>query len=191
MAFNSPIDLQLPQVPAGIPDDFVPIFQSIFNALRTLQINVGDTTGFSFLTSLDYFKSLAPSAQASITVAGQQLLYLPANTTVTAGRLVGLVNSAGVLKTAHASAAVAGQLRAIGWAMENIAAGSLGVIALLSGYNNNVTGLTPAQTYWLSDVTPGGIVAAPPVGAGKLSQEVGVGLSAVEILMHIRNAVTL
>jgi hypothetical protein len=191
MAFNSPIDLQLPQVPAGIPDDFVPIFQSIFNALRTLQINVGDTTGFSFLTSLDYFKSLAPSAQASITVAGQQLLYLPANTTVTAGRLVGLVNSAGVLKTAHASAAVAGQLRAIGWAMENIAAGSPGVIALLSGYNNNVTGLTPAQTYWLSDVTPGGIVAAPPVGAGKLSQEVGVGLSAVEMLMHIRNAVTL
>jgi hypothetical protein len=51
-------------------------------------------------------------------------------------------------------------------------------------------GLTPGAVYYL-DTVAGGIIDTPPAGAGNLVQEVGVAVSATELLFNPKQGITL
>jgi hypothetical protein len=71
-------------------------------------------------------------------------------------------------------------------AISNGATGSVQGPGKISG----LSGLTPGAIYYLS-TTPGAITATAPTGAGNLVQEVGVAVSATELLFHPKQGVTL
>lgn len=82
-------------------------------------------------------------------------------------------------KIDKATALAAGDLvnNFIGFAIDAITAGSTGAI-IISGSDNNQTGLTTGQYYYLSD-TPGAISTS----VGSVSKKIGLSLSATEILI--------
>lgn len=183
MDFRSPINLQLPEVPAGIPDELVPTIQGIYSALRNLQISIGDLTGASFLDPT-YFGSLAPAPSASIQIQNLTAVYLEASTAISAGLLFSLANVGGVVKAGLASAAAIGT-RAWGFCPLGVDLGTKGLFSLWEGINGNYAGLTPGQTYYLSSTSPGGITAVKPSASGTIVQEVGLALSATELAIRL------
>lgn len=110
-----------------------------------------------------------------------------ANGTITARDLVYL-EAAGTI--ARASAAAAGN-QCIGWATSSVTTGQP-VTMQLEGKITGLTGLTVGSRYYLSDVTPGGLLVSPgPSGAGKLGQFVGTALSATVLNFEPDDAVLL
>lgn len=98
------------------------------------------------------------------------------------------VETAGTI--ARASAAAAGN-QCIGWATSSVATANP-VIIQLEGKISGLSGLTPGARYFLSDVTPGGLLIAPgPTGAGKLAQYVGTAVSATELDFEPDDAILL
>jgi hypothetical protein len=70
----------------------------------------------------------------------------------------------------------------IGFAIETITSGNA-IKIVVSGYDDNQTGLTVGSTYYLSD-TPGAIATS----AGSQSRKIGLAISATEILIKHDNA---
>jgi hypothetical protein len=65
------------------------------------------------------------------------------------------------------------------------AVGSAGsALVYLRGINNQVTGLTPGEDYFLSVTTPGGSQDAAPTANGQVSQRLGKALSATELMFQ-------
>lgn len=97
-----------------------------------------------------------------------------ANGTITAKDLV-YMEAAGTI--ARATAAAGTPQQAMGWAQTSVTTGQP-VTMQLEGRITGLAGLTTGSRYYLSDVTPGGLLIAPgPVGSGKLAQYIGTALS--------------
>lgn len=188
--FSSPINLNLPQVPVTSSDELQNTFQGIFNALRTLQQAIGDYTGAAS-GAVTYTLSLDLKPSQSIQIQNLNFIVLTAYEAISAGQIIGFIVDVGVLKARKANAAAGSVVRAWGWSPNAVTAGSKGIFRLLDGYQGSYAGLTVGQMYWLSESSPGGIQNAAPVGAGKLSQEIGVALSATELLFHLGAAIQL
>lgn len=110
-----------------------------------------------------------------------------ANGSITARDLV-YVEAAGTI--ARASAAAAGN-EAIGWATSSVTTGQP-VTVQLEGKIVGLSGLTAGSRYFLSDVTPGGLLVSPgPTGAGKLAQYVGTAMSSTVLTFEPDTAVLL
>lgn len=110
------------------------------------------------------------------------------NGTITAKDLC-FVEAAGTIARATAAAGTPNQC--IGYALTSVATGQP-ITIQLEGKLNGLSGLTPGSRYYLSDVTPGGLLIAPgPVGAGKISQFVGTALSATELNFEPDDAIAL
>lgn len=89
------------------------------------------------------------------------------------------IETAGTI--ARATAASAGPHEAMGFATSTVITG-VSVTIQDQGIMSGFTGLTPGARYFLSDVTPGGVLIDPgPVGAGKIAQFIGYAMSATEI----------
>lgn len=99
------------------------------------------------------------------------------------------VETAGTI--ARATAAAGTPQPTIGYALTSVATGQP-IVIQLEGKISGLTGLTPGARYFLSDVTPGGLLIAPgPTGAGKISQFVGTALSATELNFEPDQAIDL
>lgn len=89
------------------------------------------------------------------------------------------VETAGTI--ARATAAAGTPKEGTGWATASALTGAPVTIqdeGIIPGF----TGLTPGAAYFLSDVTPGGILIDPgPTGAGKIAQFLGYAYSATEL----------
>lgn len=110
-----------------------------------------------------------------------------ANGTISAKDLV-YMEAAGTI--ARASGAAAGN-QAMGWATSSVTTGQP-VTMQLEGKISGLTGLTAGSRYYLSDVTPGGLLIAPgPSGSGKLAQYVGSALSTTVLNFEPDDAVLL
>lgn len=97
-----------------------------------------------------------------------------ANGTITAKDLV-YMEAAGTITRATAAAGTPQQC--MGWAVASATTGNP-VTMQLEGRITGLTGLTTGSRYYLSDVTPGGLLISPgPVGSGKLAQYIGTALS--------------
>lgn len=126
-----------------------------------------------------------PSLMPSGIVADQKTAN--ANGSITAKDLV-YIETAGTI--ARASAAAAGN-QAMGWATSSVTTGQP-VTMQLEGRITGLSGLTAGARYFLSDVTPGGLMIAPgPTGSGKLAQYVGTALSTTELDFEKSDAVVL
>ncbi|MEN3338305.1 MAG: hypothetical protein V7647_1981, partial [Acidobacteriota bacterium] len=77
-----------------------------------------------------------------------------------------------------------------GFAPAAIANGASGSVQGAGCKVTGLAGLTPGATYYL-DTAAGGITVTPPSGSGNLVQEVGVAVSATEILFNPKVGVTL
>ena len=97
-----------------------------------------------------------------------------------AGDFINLYNDAGTIKLRKTDA---NGKPADGFVLTAIGAGASGV-AKFEGVNSQLAGLTPGTTYYLSNVTPGGVTNTPPTTAGHLVQKLGIALSATEILFE-------
>ena len=182
-AFRSPINLNLTKTPIVPNEEYEALFTQIWNALRALQLAIGDTSGLAYSTDPTYFHEQQPNFAQSIQVHNLLLIRVTANVNIAAGQIVNLFDNGAVL-AARLAVASGISTRAHGWAMETITAGNPIMIALDRGYKA-VVGATRGVTYYLSDITPGGISAAVPVGSGKIIQEVGLGLSATYLFVRI------
>jgi hypothetical protein len=72
-----------------------------------------------------------------------------------------------------------------------IANGDAGLMVMPGRKIHGLAGLTPGARYYLDAAVAGGITDTPPAGAGNLVQEVGVALSATELLFNPKVGVTL
>lgn len=87
------------------------------------------------------------------------------------------VSNTGEIRKADAS----NDRPANGFVLGAIANGATGTV-YFEGVITGLSALTPGGRYFLSDAVPGGITAtAVTAGAGKISQEIGVAISATEV----------
>lgn len=114
---------------------------------------------------------------------------VPAYENLAAGDYVNLFSDAGAVKARKADASTTGK-GANGYVTAAALAGN-NCTVYGEGVNAQLVGLTPGITYFLSDTTPGGVVNAPPVGAGKVVQPLGVSLSVTELLFQPGQAIKL
>lgn len=101
--------------------------------------------------------------------------------TITYGRVVNILDTAGVSHVRLASAS-APPYPALGFCptLAGVASGTPGEVQTI-GKITNLTGLTPGAIYYLSDTTPGSYQTTKPVGAGKIVQPVGFALDATTL----------
>lgn len=179
--FSSTLDLGLAKTPYGIPEELYPEFEKIYNAIRILQQAIGDSTGTGILDPANYL-TISPVFADSIQVQRMQAIIVTASEAIAARDFCNLHSSSGLkVRRANASAIAT---RAWGWAPNAIANGSPGIIYLFSGYQGG-GGITLGSTYYLSASTPGGITTTAPVASGTIKQEVGLALSATELLVRL------
>lgn len=106
---------------------------------------------------------------------GADTVTATASEALSAGNFVNIYNNAGTPNVRKADGSTTGK-QAHGFVLAAVASSASATI-YLAGQNTQLTGLTAGDVY-LSDVTPGGVIATAPVGTGKTVQKVGVALSA-------------
>lgn len=114
---------------------------------------------------------------------------LVADEALNAGDFVNVFEFGGVAKVRKADASVAGK-EAHGFVLAAVAAAASATV-YFEGTNNQRAGLTVGARYYLSAVTPGGIVTVPPAGTGNVVQFVGVSVSATEVAFEPTDGIVL
>ena len=109
---------------------------------------------------------------------GADTKVIAASENLAAGDFVNIHVSSGI-KVRKADAASAGK-QADGFVLANVTSGQNATI-YLRGINNQVSGLTAGEDYFLSATTPGGVQDAAPTANGQVSQRLGMALSATEL----------
>jgi len=108
---------------------------------------------------------------------------------LSAGDFVNLWNDGGTIKARKADATAVGK-RAHGYVVDAVTAPA-SVNVYFESINNQLTGLTLGETYWLSDTTAGGLTTTPPADATEIVQELGVAVSATELAVEIGKPILL
>lgn len=109
---------------------------------------------------------------------GADTVSIVASEALTAGNFVNIWNNAGTPNVRKADGSTSGKT-AHGFVLAAVASAASATV-YLAGQNTQLTGLTAGDVF-LSDVTPGGVVATAPVGTGKTVQRVGVAVSATVV----------
>jgi hypothetical protein len=113
-----------------------------------------------------------------------------ASETLSAGDLVSFWDNSGTINVRKADGSAAGK-PAHGFVLAGFSASASATVYLPSQINTQKTGLTPGATYYLDVSTAGAITSTAPSGAGKVSQVVGVALSATELSFVPQYPITL
>lgn len=180
--------------PVTNPDD--PTW-SVYGTLATTTTKVDITSiepGAVYYAAVTYVVSghpgdrlvLGPVTVGALTVAAATST-LTATEAISAANFVNIFSSSGA-KVRKANA-TDDTKPANGYAQAAIGNGSSGAVQG-PGKISGLSGLTPGATYYL-DTTGGAITTSPPSGSGNLVQEVGVAVSATEMLFHPKVGVTL
>ena len=113
-------------------------------------------------------------------VASQNLL---------AGDYVNIWDDAGTAKVRKAEASDIG-LKAHGYVLEAVTSGD-NALVYTDFYNDQLSGLTPGVTYFLSPTAPGEITATAPSGTDEIVQRLGVAVSATRLDVEISQPIVL
>lgn len=119
---------------------------------------------------------------------GAETATVDASENLAAGDFVNIYNDT-TAKVRKADATTAGK-EANGFVLDSVTSGSSATIHLPSQINNQLSGLTPGATYWLS-ATAGGVVSSPPSSSGNVVQKVGRAVSATEIMVDFSEVIVL
>lgn len=120
---------------------------------------------------------------------GPNTVNLTAGETVAAGDLIYLDGTSQVFKADANDPAK----QAAGYVLSGITASATGDVFFGSGINTGMSGLTPGAQYFLSEVTPGGVVlvGALPTGSGDIVQPVGHAIDATTLSFEPQRATVL
>lgn len=150
------------------------------------QINVGasanDHTG-------DTLRAGGQKINANFTeLYGDRSVTMTASEALSAANFVNIHNSSGAkIRKANAT----DDTKPVnGFVPAGIANGASGTMIAPGRVITGLSGLTPGSAYYL-DTTGGAITATPPSGSGNLVQEVGVALSATDLLFTPKQGITL
>lgn len=140
------------------------------DASKLFQLDANGLIDPSFMPSGIVADSVTANANGAITA--KDLCYMEAAGTI-----------------ARATAAVSG-FATIGFAQTTVSTGNP-VVMQLEGKITGLTGLTVGARYYLSSTTPGGLVATPVTGTGKLHQFVGTAVSTTVLNFEPDDAIVL
>ena len=136
------------------------------------------------------FVALDPSGRLDVSVMpvgiGADTSSVTAFENLSAGNFV-YIGADGQARKADAS--VTGK-ETIGFVLDPATAAQTALV-YHEGSNTALTALTPGARYYLSDVTPGGAIATPVVGAGKVSQYLGTAASATRLIFEADDGIIL
>lgn len=120
---------------------------------------------------------------------GDRAIDLTASVAFAGGEFCNIHSSGGAAKIRKADA-TDDTKPVSGFVPAGILSGAVGTMVAPGTRLTGLAGLTPGATYYL-DASPGAITVTPPSGAGNLVQEVGVALSATDLLFNPKPGVTL
>jgi hypothetical protein len=118
---------------------------------------------------------------------GPEVQVMLASEALSAGDLVNIWLDAAVAKARKADNSTAGK-EANGFVLAGYAGGASATVYGPSQMNTAKSALTIGATFWLG--TTGGIVTAPPTGAGVVSQVVGKSVSATTLMFNPLSPIT-
>jgi hypothetical protein len=153
--------------------DYYAAVTYIVSGIRGSRLVLGPVTA----TSIDVSGAIDGAASAALT----------ASEAIAAGDFVNIYSSSGA-KVRKANAT--DDTKPVNaFAQSAIASGAAGSVRGAGGKISGLSGLTPGATYYLA-TTGGAITTTPPSGSGNLVQEIGVAVSATELLFNPRVGVT-
>jgi hypothetical protein len=153
--------------------DYYAAVTYIVSGIRGSRLVLGPVTA----TSIDVSGAIDGAASAALT----------ASEAIAAGDFVNIYSSSGA-KVRKANAT--DDTKPVNaFAQSAIASGAAGSVRGAGGKISVLSGLTPGATYYLA-TTGGAITTTPPSGSGNLVQEIGVAVSATELLFNPRVGVT-
>jgi len=120
---------------------------------------------------------------------GSETVPVEATENLAVGDFVNVYSDLGAAKVRKADATTAGK-EANGFVLESVTSGSNATVHLPGQINNQLTGLTPGNLYWLS-TTAGGVSVSPPSGSGNAVQKVGRAVSATEMMVEFSDPIVL
>ena len=157
----------------GLSNDDHPQYHTNYRAFIWLEDVLVEQSGVDFV-----FDSSVPSVETYIlTVVGT------ATEALTAGRFVN-VDAAGEVQ--HADCSSTSKL-AHGYVLESYADGATDVRVYYGAVNNQLAGMTPGDTYYLS--TSGQVCNSPPSTLGYVVQQLGTAKTATTLMVNIQQAI--
>jgi hypothetical protein len=148
---------------------------------------LGVSTAYTyFIVAVNAVGSSGPSAAeddttTAVAIGGGTSAAITASQTLAAGDLVNLHTVAGAIRMRLADATDTTK-PADGFVLAAVVSGAAGTFQGPGQINDQVAGLTPGATYWLSESTPGGLTNAAPATSLNGNQIVGKALSATKLL---------
>lgn len=119
---------------------------------------------------------------------GADTQQITASEALAAGDLVNIWNNASAFAVRKADAGTAGK-RAHGFVLAGVASAAQATV-YFEGTDTGQTGVPPGELF-LSDVTPGKVIATAPTGSGKTVQRVGFGVSTTAFNFQAGEPITL
>lgn len=114
---------------------------------------------------------------------------IEASQNLDAGDFVNIWEDAGTAKVRKAEASDIG-LKAHGYVLEAVTSGS-NALVYTDYFNDQLSGLTPGVTYFLSQSAPGELTATAPSDTDEVVQRVGVAVSATRLDVEISQPIVL
>jgi hypothetical protein len=120
---------------------------------------------------------------------GADTKILPSSENLAAGDFVNIWDDAGTLKVRKADASGGVAKKADGFVLAAVTSPANATV-YFEGTNNQLTGLTIGVDYFLSAVTPGGVVATPPGTTNHIAQWLGKSTATTEIATELGEPIT-
>jgi hypothetical protein len=183
MVTGSRIQLGLPQLPSGLPDNLQNQFILVYNAINNLSRQLSEFAGIDEQPS-DIWNQL--TVDQTIWQINPGRFYVKQNEALTFGHCVSLV-SVGAEIQARKANATNNTKPAYGFVTSTDHVSGAGLfceVTLGIGLITGVLGLAPPQRYFLS-TTDGVITNVAPAAAGNIVQVVGFALAGNRLLMNI------
>jgi len=139
------------------------------------------------LVALDAAGLLAQSMMP--TGIGPDTKDIPTSENLAAGDYVNIWDDTGTAKVRKADGSSIGK-EAHGFVLAAVTSPANAAV-YFEGKNNQLSGLTPGATYFLSAVTPGAGTATAPSAAGNIVQRVGRSISATEVSFEAAQPIVL
>lgn len=167
-----------------MPDKYLRHISGVLTEIEATAASAGAANAGE-LVALDENGQLDPSVLPS--GVGADVVQFTTSEAVAAGDFVNIHDDSGA-KVRKADGTAIGK-QAHGFVLDGASSGGT-VNVYFEGVNNQVTGLTPGATQYLS-TTAGDPSDTPPSGSGNISQALGVALSATAINVEIERPIVL
>lgn len=157
------------------------LYLTVLNGIKTLVAALQTSAGAGDAGKL---VALDPTGKISDTMMpvgiGAETAVIAVSESLAAGDWVNIYGSSGA-KCRKADATTAGK-EAHGFVLAAVNFPGEATVYGISQMNNQLSGLTPGEMYWLSTTAGQGVATTPPSASGNVVQRLGKAVSATEIV---------